>query len=65
MELARGLLRDLVGPSKVPNAGQYRVTMVVGDMGWVDFDWDVPPGCLGARPILPNSHLPTTEKIRM
>ena len=36
----------------------YRVNLVVVDLGWVDFDLDVPPFCLAAQPILPNSHLP-------
>ena len=34
----------------------YRVTLVVADLGWVDFDLDVPPNCLAAQPVLPNSH---------
>ena len=36
----------------------YRVTRVVANLGWVDFDLDVPPSRPVAQPILPNSHLP-------
>ena len=28
------------------------------DLGWVDFDLDVPPCCLAAQPVLPISHQP-------
>ena len=36
----------------------YRVTLVVSDLGWVDFDFYVPSSCLAALPVLPNSQLP-------
>ena len=28
------------------------------DLGWVDFDFCVPPSCPAAQPLLPNSHQP-------
>ena len=31
----------------------YRVTLVVADLGWVDFDLDVQTSCPVAQPILP------------
>ena len=31
---------------------------MVGDIGWVDLVWDVPPSCPVTQPILPNPHLP-------
>ena len=31
---------------------------VVVDLGWVDFDFNVPPCCPAAQPFQPNSHLP-------
>ena len=39
---------------------KYRVglVVVVVDLGWVEFDLDVPPFCLAAQPIQPHSHLP-------
>ena len=37
---------------------QYRVTLVVVDLGWVDFDSDVPSSCPAAQPVLPNPHWP-------
>ena len=36
----------------------YRVTLVVGYMGWVDIDLDVLPSCTTTQPILPSSFLP-------
>ena len=34
------------------------LALVVSDLGWVDFDLDVPPSCPIAQPILPDSNLP-------
>ena len=31
---------------------EYRVTVVVTDLGWVELIWDVPPSCLGSRQLL-------------
>ena len=36
----------------------YRVTLMVTDLGWVDFDIYVPSSCLATLPALPNSLLP-------
>ena len=36
----------------------YRLTLVVADLSWVDFDLGVSASCPVARPILPNTHLP-------
>ena len=36
----------------------YRVTLVVADLGWVDFDFYVPSSCIAALPVLLNSLLP-------
>ena len=36
----------------------YRSSHVLVDLGWVDFDFSVPPSCLVAQPLLPNSHQP-------
>ena len=36
----------------------YRAELVVMDLGWVDFDLNVPACCPTAQPIQPNSHLP-------
>ena len=37
---------------------QYRVSHLLVDLGWVDFDLGVPPSCPTAQPLLPNSHQP-------
>ena len=34
----------------------YRVIHTIRYMGWDDFDLIVPPFCLAAQPLLPNSH---------
>ena len=31
---------------------------MVEDLGWVDFDSDVPSSCPAAQPVLPNPHWP-------
>ena len=36
----------------------YRVTHLLANLGWADFDLDVPPSCPAAHPLLPNSHQP-------
>ena len=36
----------------------YRVSHLVIDLGWVDFDMSFPPFCSAAKPLLPNSHQP-------
>ena len=36
----------------------YRVSQGSCDLGWVDFDFCVPPSCPAAQPLLPNSHQP-------
>ena len=36
---------------------QYRVTLVVVTLGWVDLDFDDPSSCPAAQPVLPNSHM--------
>ena len=36
----------------------YRVTLVVADLGWVDFDSDIPSSSPAAQPVLPNPHWP-------
>ena len=36
----------------------YRVTLVVADHAWLDFDLDVPSSCLATQPVLPISQLP-------
>ena len=36
--------------------------LVVTDLGWSDFDWDVPPSCQVAQPILPKAYLPKLNR---
>ena len=36
----------------------YKVGLVIGNMGWVDFDFNVPTSYPIAQPILPSFHLP-------
>ena len=36
----------------------HRVIHLPYDLGWVDFDLGVPPSCLAAHPLLPNSNQP-------
>ena len=36
--------------------------MVVADLGWVDFDSDVPSSCPAAQPVLPNPHWPQQNR---
>ena len=40
----------------------YRATLVVVDLGWVDFDSDVPSSCPAAQPVLPNPHWPQQNR---
>ena len=35
---------------------------MVGDLGWVDFDSDVPSSCPAAQPVLPNPHWPQQNR---
>ena len=44
------------------SATEYRVTLVVADLGWVDFDSDVPSSCPAAQPVLPNPHWPQQNR---
>ena len=37
---------------------QYRLSHLLMDLGWVDFDLGVPPSCPAAQPLLPNYHQP-------
>ena len=34
----------------------YRASLLVVDLGWVDFDLGVPSSCPAAQPLLPYSH---------
>ena len=36
----------------------YRVSHLLIDLVWVDFDLGAPPSCPSAQPLLPNSHQP-------
>ena len=36
----------------------YRVSHLLVDLGWVDFDLGVPPSCSAAQPLLKNFHQP-------
>ena len=47
------LLADLIRMNTT-----YRVSQLVVDLGWVDFDLRVPPSGPTAQPHLPNSHQP-------
>ena len=38
------------------------MTLVVADLGWVDFDSDVPSSCPAAQPVLPNPHWPQQNR---
>ena len=40
----------------------YMVTLVVADLGWVDFDLDVPSTCPTDQLILPNTRLPKQNR---
>ena len=42
--------------------GVYRVTHLVANLDWVDFDFYVPPSCPAARLLLPNSHQPRQNR---
>ena len=33
----------------IGHPADYRVTVVVADLGWVDLKWDIPTSCLGSR----------------
>ena len=41
---------------------QHRASHVHVDMGWVDFDFCVPPTCPAAYPLWPNSHQPKQSR---
>ena len=41
---------------------QYRVSHLVGDLGWVDFDFSVPPYFTLVQPLLLNSHQPKQSR---
>ena len=40
----------------------YRASHVLEELGWVDFDFCVPPSCPAAQPLLPNSHQPKQSR---
>ena len=40
----------------------YKVGLVIGNMGWVDFDFNVPTSYPIAQPILPSFHLPKQNR---
>ena len=40
----------------------YRVSHLLVDLGWVDLDFSVPPSCIAAQPLLPNSHQPRQNR---
>ena len=40
----------------------YRASHVLVDLGWVEFDFRVPPSCPVYQPPLPNSHQPTQNR---
>ena len=40
----------------------YRVSQVSWDLGWVDFDFCVPPSCPADQPLLPKSHQPKQSR---
>ena len=40
----------------------YRASHVLVDLGWVDFDFCVPPSCPAAQPLLPRSHHPKQSR---
>ena len=42
---------------------QYRLSHLLMDLGWVDFDLGVPPSCPAAQPLLPNYHQPKQSYI--
>ena len=45
----RHLERRLLLHRDLQQKVNYRVTVVVADLGWVELIWDVPSSCLGSR----------------